>query len=114
MNARSVSKRAGLSGMRIAACTMAAMLGCAYAQPYERPTLKRGGNVSQRHDLEGLWVVLHPKDPKVILAYFDVAQSGDSVTVKLLPAGKPPLLLFEGTLNGTTIRGQGRRYHVVS
>lgn len=112
MNARSVSKRAGRRfGMRKttgAACMMAAMLGCALAQSYERPTLKRDSAVTEsRPDLHGLWVARYPNDPKAILAYFDVAQSGDRVIVSLMPTGKPPIVLFEGSFqSNTTLAGR--------
>jgi len=77
---------------------MAAMLDCATAQPYERPTIKRGGAVSEsRPDLQGLWLVFNPGDPYNAAFGFTISQSGNNVTLKLVRSGKPELLAFDGT-----------------
>jgi len=111
MNARSVSiragRRSGITKTMGAACMMAAMLDCATAQPYERPTLKRGGSVSEGHpDLQGLWQVFDPRDPNNARFSFNISQSGVDVTMKLVRSGKPELVAFEGTFeSGQSIAG---------
>ena len=56
-----------------------------------------------RPDLRGLWQAHNPADPKTIMAYYTVSQSGNGFTMTYLPAGKPEIVMFEGSFESNAL-----------
>jgi hypothetical protein len=53
-------------------------------------------------DLQGLWQVYDPRNFGKVVASFNIAQSGNRLTLRVLPEGKPAAVVFEGTFESNT------------